>query len=300
MSTVSIIIPTFNAGRLLKDVLDSVFNQTVTPDEVVIIDSSSSDGTDVLAKSFPVRYYSIDKRDFAHGTTRNYGVSLAKGDYVVFLTQDSVPRNQYWLFYLLTSLESEDVAGSFSRQIARDTAVPMEKFFYSHMYPEDSRTITKRDNLSRHIVFSNASSALRRSVALDHPFAEDILMSEDLAWALDVLSENYKIAYAAESMVTHSHDYSIKMIFKRYFDFGVSHSEISWENVSENAYYSRGLAMLCSELGYLVRSGQSSWIPTAMAYDMAKACGLFLGQHNQSVPRCVRRHLTSYYSDYWR
>lgn len=298
MKSITVVIPTYNAGSLLKEVLKNIFEQTVKPIEVIIIDSSSSDGTDKIAKKFPVKFYEIDKKSFGHGKTRNYGAKLAKGDYVVFLTQDAVPRNKDWLKNLVANLGEDEVAGTFSRQIAREHAIPMEKFFYSQMYPTQARRFTKKNLLTQDILFSNASSAIKRTYILDHPFAEDILMSEDYEWALRALRSGDSILYEASSQVTHSHDTTFKMLFKRYFDFGVSHNEIKTKQESVS-FISKGLAIVIAEIKYLYIHGNAVWIPQSLSYNAAKFLGLTIGKNHRKLPRALKLRLTSNYKEYW-
>jgi rhamnosyltransferase len=297
----SIIIPTYNAGELFTQVLEGIFLQSEQPAEVIVIDSSSSDGTDERAKAFPVKFQTISKSEFGHGKTRNYGARIAEGDYVVFLTQDAVPRDESWLKNIIRSLDggTAGVAGSFSRQIARDHAVPMEKFFYSKFYPGESKLIAKSDVRLQRILFSNASSAMRRSFILDHPFDEDILMSEDLAWAYRVLDEGYRISYEADSLVTHSHDASFVLLFKRYFDFGVSHVEIRMKGEQDSVYFGKGLVTVLEELKYLATNGHTSWLPRSVSYNAAKFLGLLVGRNHRLLPRSVKRRLTSSYKEHW-
>lgn len=298
MKKISIVIPTYNAGLLLQDVLKSIFEQDFKPLEVIIIDSSSTDETPALARSFPTLFHSIQKKDFGHGKTRNYGAKLAKGDYIVFLTQDAVPRNNHWLSELIKDLDSKKIAGAFSRQIARDHAVPMEKFFYSQMYPNEARDFSVDHATSQDILFSNASSAVRKSFILQFPFAEDILMSEDLEWAMRVLRSGYTIAYEAASQVTHSHNTSFNMLFKRYFDFGVSHDEIKAKETG-SSYLGKGLSTALREFKYLAASRNAVWIPRSVAYNSAKFLGLTFGRNNRLLPRALKRQFTSYYKEYW-
>ena len=171
------------------------------------------------------------------------GARKAEGDYIVFVTQDAEPRNRHWLENLVKPLSNPAIAGSFSRQIARDEAVPMEKFFYHKAYPNKSISIDNRNATSCDVLFSNASAAVRRGFMLEHPFAEDILMSEDREWALRVIREGFIIHYEASSEVTHSHDTSFKKLFKRYFDFGVSHKEID-SKVRGNSFLKKGFIQL--------------------------------------------------------
>jgi len=299
MSKVSIVIPTYNGGALFKEVLENVFKQTQKPDEVIVIDSSSSDGTDKVAKAFSVQFHKIKKSEFGHGKTRNYGARIAKGKYIIFLTQDAIPRNKSWLKSIIKSLDSSDVAGAFSRQIARGSAAPMEKFFYTKMYREKSLIITEGNAASQDILFSNASSAMRKSFILKHPFAEDILMSEDLAWARQMLKEGYKIVYEADSLITHSHNTSFKMLFKRYFDFGVSHDEIKAKDSQDASYFGKGLSTALQELSYLSRNGHVAWLPRSLSYNSAKFLGLLIGKNHRLLPRSVKRQFTSHYKEYW-
>ena len=105
MPKVSICIPTYNRKDYLKETLDSVYQQTFTDYEVIIVDDGSTDGTEemVLSGSYPrLEYHWQDNVGIS--ATRNRLVSLAKGEYIAFIDSDD-------LFYpdsierLLTSIE---------------------------------------------------------------------------------------------------------------------------------------------------------------------------------------------------
>lgn len=82
---VSIILLTYNGIRYIDEVLRAIYRQqTSFPFEVIAIDSGSSDGTVDVLMSYPVRFYPIDKKQFGHGKTRNYGAELSRGQYLVF------------------------------------------------------------------------------------------------------------------------------------------------------------------------------------------------------------------------
>jgi glycosyltransferase involved in cell wall biosynthesis len=86
----SVIIPTYNRLRLLLQTLGSVWAQTFTDYEVLIVDDGSTDGTqkylDSLRRS--VKYFFQANR--GPGAARNLAVRQAKGDYVAFLDSDDV------------------------------------------------------------------------------------------------------------------------------------------------------------------------------------------------------------------
>lgn len=297
-ATVSIIIPTYNAGEFLDAVLQSVYSQTLSPLEVIIIDSSSTDNTSEIAIRWPVEFWTIRKEDFNHGATRNMGAAKAMGDCVVFLTQDAVPRDDKWLEGLIGPLSCGETVGSFSRQIPRLEAVPMERFFYRKMYPETAVDIDKDNVHQQDTVFSNASSAIIRSFLLEHPFAEDILMSEDREWGLRVVRDGFVVRYEADSQVVHSHGTTFTELFRRYFDFGVSHAEIKGKQES-SSYFSKGLTAVFAEFKFLVQEGQSAWIPRSICYNGAKFLGLAMGHTHRLLPRGLKRRFTTYYAEYW-
>ena len=133
----SIIILCKNAAQKIDSVLKGIFaGRTDFAYEVIIIDSGSRDGTkDIIAK-YPVKVIEIPPNLFSHGGTRNTGASLAGGEFIVFLTQDAVPKDEYWLSRLLDNFSDSGVAGVYGRQLPEDDSPPMEKFFLSYVYPD--------------------------------------------------------------------------------------------------------------------------------------------------------------------
>lgn len=93
---VSIIIPTFNSSKYLKATLDSVLSQTYTNWECILVDDGSIDLTETISVNYQEKdnRFQLYKRpvDLPKGpsSARNYGVSKAKGDYLIFLDADDL------------------------------------------------------------------------------------------------------------------------------------------------------------------------------------------------------------------
>lgn len=88
-ASVTAAIPAYNSERFLGDALESVFSQTRPPDECIVVDDGSNDGTADLARSFPeVRY--IRKENGGDGSARNRAIIEASGDLIAFLDSDDV------------------------------------------------------------------------------------------------------------------------------------------------------------------------------------------------------------------
>ena len=275
-----------------------MFKQNFEEYEVIVIDSSSDDNTINIAKQFPVKIIIIDPKDFGHGKTRNFGAKIAKGKFLVFLTQDAVPRSNSWLTELIKDLNDKKIAGVFGRQIARDDAVPMEKFFYLKMY-HDKRIIKNKNIIKQdEIVFSSVNCAIRKNLLLENPFPENILMMEDRQWALTMIDKDFNILYQPLAIVNHSHDTSTLNLFKRYFDFGVALSEILIAR-NKSKFVGKGFSIFMEELKYLIAKDQITWIPRAFLYYFAKFSGLILGRNHKYIPKVLKIRLSGY-RGYWK
>jgi len=86
----SVIIPTYNRAELLRIALDSVFAQTFTDYEVIVIDDGSTDGTWEELQPLGSRIHVLRQQNAGPGAARNLGVAQARGDYVAFLDSDDL------------------------------------------------------------------------------------------------------------------------------------------------------------------------------------------------------------------
>ncbi|MGH7793343.1 MAG: glycosyltransferase family 2 protein [Candidatus Binatia bacterium] len=252
---ISIVLPCYNGEQYLSEVLASIYQQrTGLRYEVIIIDSGSTDRTVEIASTHPVRLYKIAKSEFGHGKTRNLGARVARGRYIVFLTQDATPANECWLENLVMPF-SEDlrVAGVYSRQIPRSDCNPCEwrdidrgaspvSLVKRVNFDDD----LQKKNYDKHmwmiIAFSNVSSCIRKEVLNLLPFSETVVMVEDQEWSKRAIEAGWTVRYEASSSVYHSHNHASRALYRRHFDYGVSyqeflHFELSFGKVLVYAIY---------------------------------------------------------------
>lgn len=90
MPKVSVIIPTYNRAGYIVETLRSVFAQTFTDYEVIVVDDGSTDDTADVLKPFLDRITYIRKENGGQGSARNAGIRLAKGEYIAFLDSDDL------------------------------------------------------------------------------------------------------------------------------------------------------------------------------------------------------------------
>ena len=101
---VSVIIPTYNAGKTFNNLLSALYNQEKVEKEIIIVDSGSTDGTVLTAKTMGCKLIEISQSEFSHSYSRNLGAENAENDYIVFMTQDAFPQDEYWLYNLINPL----------------------------------------------------------------------------------------------------------------------------------------------------------------------------------------------------
>jgi len=86
---ISVVIPTYNRARLLERALGSVLSQSRLPDEILVVDDGSTDDTrEVVGRFAPVTY--LRQENAGASAARNYGASVARGDFIAFLDSDDV------------------------------------------------------------------------------------------------------------------------------------------------------------------------------------------------------------------
>jgi glycosyltransferase involved in cell wall biosynthesis len=88
MPKVSVIIPTYNRADFIAEAIKSVLAQSLRDFEVIVIDDGSTDNTQDIVSTFPVRY--LWQENQGPGAARNKGIDLAQGQYLVFLDSDDV------------------------------------------------------------------------------------------------------------------------------------------------------------------------------------------------------------------
>ena len=276
---ISVIIPVKNGGADLRRCLDGIAAQEVADEvEVVVVDSGSTDGSVDVARAAGARVHEIPPQEFNHGATRNLGVSLARGDVLVFTSQDAHAEDGDWLASLTRSLGDPGVAGAYGRQIAHEDASPSEHFFLDFLYGPAARVQRAGARIGpEDTLFSNVNAAIRRDVFERFPFVDDIIMSEDQEWSARVLKAGYALHYEPRAVVRHSHPYTLRQAFRRFYDSGLSARQSYLVESSVADLVRLHVAYPFREIAWLVRTRQLRWLPRAIAYQAVKGAGVVLG-----------------------
>jgi rhamnosyltransferase len=174
--SVSLIIRTKNSDRTLDICLKSVFEQSLQPDQIIIVDSGSVDRTLNIAESYGCTVINYPKSiDFNYSLSLNLGINHAKGDYIWILSShvQLLSRNTLkWMFeYLNESLLVKAVSIARTRQ-RLNNLTECECF---------ERISINRSNFHGNAMY-NYCSLIRKSDWRQYPFNENLPTCEDQEW----------------------------------------------------------------------------------------------------------------------
>lgn len=303
MVSFAVVVPTLNGGTVWRRSIEALKSQRPAPGKVLVVDSGSNDGSDVLARSAGFDLVRIRKEEFDHGHTRQMATKiLANFDVIVFMTQDAVLASSDTLATLVMTFKNAAVGTAYGRQLPRQGAGPIETHARLLNYPSraEFRTLADARKLGLKVAFISNSFAAYRTAALSAVggFPQKLILSEDMVVAAHMLQAGWTVAYVPEARVFHSHNYTLTEEFKRYFDIGVLHQNQSWLLQQFGKPEGEGRRFVRSEMLYLL-SNAPSQLPSAFARTVAKYLSYKLGQYSRYFPRstCLRLSMNRHYWD---
>ena len=105
---ISIYIPVFNAEKTIKQSINSIKEQSINVNEIIIIDDNSNDNTKEIIKKFSDIKIITNKSNMGLGYSRNLGMKESKNDIVGAIDADVV-LDKYWLETLLKNLGKNNI-----------------------------------------------------------------------------------------------------------------------------------------------------------------------------------------------
>lgn len=296
MKTIDVIIPTYKPGEAFCRLVDMLEKQSYPINKLIIMNTEAKYWEQlkyncprwVMPKNMEVHH--LSRREFDHGRTRRVGVKHSTADYFVMMTQDAMPKDVYLIAHLVKALEEESVAVCYGRQLPGENSSLVEKYTRSFNYPETSVIKTKEDlpTLGIKTYFcSDVCAAYKRDIyEKQGGFIKRAIFNEDMIYAAGCIQAGYGVAYAADAMVIHSHDYTNKQQFHRNFDLGVSqaeHPEVFTSVKSE----SEGIRLVKNTASYLRENGARSKIFALYVTSAYKFLGYKLGKKYSKLPKRV-------------
>jgi len=296
---VGVVIPTYRARKELPFVLPFLFASPLKP-TILIIDSSSTDGTVDYAKEMGCVTLVIPKEEFNHGLTREKARRHIEAEIAVFLTQDARPLDQSLLEKLVEPIVQGKASIAYARQVPKEGAGIFEAFLREFNYPDVShlRGLKEARRYGATTFFCSNSCSAFSTKALDEVGGfPRVLIGEDTAVTAKLLHKSHKIAYVAEAVVRHSHAYSLKQEFQHYFDTSVARREYASLIDLGGSDAARGLLFAKGLIKKVVRK-KPYLLPYTLLHITAKWLGFAMGRLAHALPLWVKKRLSAQKA-YW-
>lgn len=281
--TKKVIIPTYNAGSKFKDVLDTLKVQNaLKKEDIMIVDSSSTDGTQELVKKYGYELIIIPKEEFGHGKTRKMAAEKAGNvEIVVFMTQDALPYDENTISNICAYFDfDEKLSAVYGRQVP----YPDTDVFGTHArlfnYPEKSYIREFEDRKKYGIktaFFSDTFGAYKKKVLDELGSFPDVEFSEDTCMAGKMLVADYKVGYCAEAKVYHSHTFTIMEEYRRCKEIGKFYKQEKWLLDTFGKAEGEGIRFVKSQFKYLMDKKLWHIIPEVLLRNVMKYVGFKMG-----------------------
>ncbi len=304
MQKVDIVIPVYRPGREFIILIERLLCQSIKPENIILIITGEESIDKMLPSSLlnKVKSYNIRKEEFDHAKTRNYGMSLTKSKYVIFMTQDAIPFDEDLINELLIPFVDENVAVSYAKQLARKDCDIIETFTRSFNYPDYDiiKTKKQKDKMGIKTYFSSdVCACYNKEIFLKNGgFVDRAIFNEDMLYAAKVIENDYKVVYKASAKVIHSHNYNMIQQLKRNFDLGVSQKE-NEEVFRDIKSEKEGIKLVKKTAKYLIKKNKSHLIIKLIFHTGFKLIGYKLGKNYKILPKRMINSLTMN-KGYWK
>lgn len=300
---VDAVIPAYKPGHDLRELVEKLLDQTVRLERIIIINTDREyfDEKEYLIAP-AVEVVHITRHEFDHAGTRDMGLRMSDADYVLFMTMDAIPKDNYLVEKLLSGFRRADnIAVSYARQLPKKDCNRIEQITREFNYPAQSRVQTSDDIKELGIkayfcsdVCAMYDTSIYRSLG---GFKAPAIFNEDMVYAAGALDAGYAVSYCADALVYHSHNYTGRQYYRRNFDLGVSqadHPEI-FERFNVKG---TGMQLVRKSLAQICRRGTPADIIRLVYYSGMKYLGFRKGKnyHKLSLKSCLK-HTSD--KEYW-
>lgn len=203
-SQAAIIMRSKNEMPHIGAALEQLGRQSFRDFELHAVDSGSTDGSVDELRKHCNHLVEIESEAYVPGKVLNEAIARANPSILVLLNADAVPQSEDWLEKLIRPILGNEADATFSRQVARPGAPFIVAYDYQRAY----------DPKNAADAFSAVACAFRRELWERHPFPP-IGYAEDTAWAAACRKSGARIRFVEDSVVEHSHTYTLKELFNK-------------------------------------------------------------------------------------
>ncbi len=197
--TISVIIPAFNFKNSLIKVIKSTFNQTINPEQIIIVDSTPDNSIEIEIENFKSKNQNQNieiillkqKNRTFPGKARNIGAKQATGSILAFLDSKTIPKNS-WLEESLIKINDEDVDVVFgkTRYLSLNKK---QKIIKDSVYGNIDYVTTPGSLIKSKVFFE-----------LNCFFIENVRTVDDIYWRYQLINKQLNISYPINANLSYS------------------------------------------------------------------------------------------------
>ncbi len=224
-ATISVVIPTKNAGEGFDRLLSMVKRQKGFNDiEIVVVDSGSTDFTLEVAREYGTKIIEIPSENFTHSYSRNLGAENASGEYLFFTVQDALLPSETFFYELYGVLRKNNLAAVSCAEFPREGA----DLFYriiTWIHYHKFLGVGKKDrifsspctedyiHMRRNAQLSNIACLIPKETFMRYKYRYGY--AEDIDLGIRLIKDGYRLAMLSSVKIIHSHNRSPYYYLKR-------------------------------------------------------------------------------------
>jgi glycosyltransferase involved in cell wall biosynthesis len=194
---ISVIIPAYNSEKVIGRCIESLLNQSVMPDEIIVVDGNSTDKTKEICRSFnkSIVRLVINEKNHYPGTNRNLGVMCAKNNQLVFIDSDCIADENLIKIYKKEFGKNSIIAGNvkvFNPGKISNIGYIMQAFF-----------LPRENGFIKRNFFWVMNFGITKEKYIDFP--DYPMASEDIVFAQNLTRKEKNIFFNEDIIVHHSY-----------------------------------------------------------------------------------------------
>lgn len=185
--SISVIIRTKNSSKTIQSCLEHLLQQTMAVQEIIVVDSGSTDNTLAVIRQFDCTIRSYPEgENFNYSKALNIGIALVESKYILNLSSHVILENPKTIEFMLQLLEKKTTISAVSTYIKRKEVEQVTAL-------EDLDKITYNLDNFTGFGMSNPCALFRKKLWEEHPFDENLPAAEEQEWVLFFMKKyNYK------------------------------------------------------------------------------------------------------------
>lgn len=199
---VSVIVPTYNYATLLRDALNSVFDQTHKELQVIVVDDGSTDDTYKVLDEFAGKIHPIRLGRSGLSAARNRGIDVATGEFIAFLDSDDLWLPEKIEKHVAFALAHPETVITYTDASEFSIDGPSRNSFVENFPDLSNPSDLFAPMIKKYAIPTPSATMVKSSFLRDSGlrFRENVLYAEDLVFCHDVMLAGGKFGYLPEKL----------------------------------------------------------------------------------------------------